>query len=97
MWLHPGPALLGWPESRPDYFAVTRSKTPPATWADVLGVIAPARRRGRQVKSRWSAGAHFTPSRYGAHPRHTHDALTSRTAAATWVVQHAAEPANGGS
>ncbi|MFG1873357.1 hypothetical protein ACGFIV_00790 [Sphaerisporangium sp. NPDC049003] len=91
VWLHAGaPLILGHAEG-PAYYLVTRSQTPPADWAEVLGSVAPARHRGRQVKSRWLAGAGYSPGKYGTRPTQTCDDRKSRTAAVAWVLERAAD------
>lgn len=87
VWLHSGPPLLPGYGDGPDYYLVTSSPSPPAGWADVLGVIGQVRRHGRQLKGRWFATADYAEGRHGGmSPQQTAEDRTSRTAAVAWVI-----------
>ncbi|MFI6819221.1 hypothetical protein ACIBG7_43020 [Nonomuraea sp. NPDC050328] len=90
VWLHAGPPLLrNWDGEGPEYFVVTATATRPRTVADVLGIVGPARGKGRQLKSRWFAAGVIDHERYGPSASPKRDDLTSRTAAVRWVLQQA--------
>ncbi|GAA4100760.1 hypothetical protein [Nonomuraea soli] len=90
-WLHAGPPLLpDWAdEEGPEYLVVTATSQRPRVLGDVLGVIGQPRRHGRQVKSRWWAVTDLTATKYGTTVGQRDDHLTSRAAAARWVLDHA--------
>ncbi len=90
VWLHAGSPMLPKYEG-PEYYLVTRSPAPPRDWPEVLGYIAPARRSGRQVKSRWHAAAGLVPNSSSASATVAVDDLKSRAAAISWVCERAAE------
>lgn len=101
VWLHAGPpfAAFSWAtDDGPEWWYVTRSETPPASCDETLGKIFRLRKDGRQLKGRFGAGAGWKRDRYasGELLRERRDDLTSRTAAARWVEQRAAELAAGG-
>lgn len=93
VWLHAGPPIAGWARDEgPEWWYVTRSATPPTGRAGTLGKVFALRKNGRMIKSRFGGGAGWKRDRYDVELlREIRDDLTSRTAAARWVEQRAAE------
>ncbi|NJP93948.1 hypothetical protein HCN51_31690 [Nonomuraea sp. FMUSA5-5] len=93
VWLHAGPPVVEWAsEDGPEWWYVTRSAEPPTRHEDTLGKVFRLRRAGRQLKGRFGGGAGWERGKYyGMNLAETREDLPSRTAAARWVEQRAAE------